>query len=222
MEEASQTNREPSVRTARSRGYTISYEDEGEGTPIVLVASLNGSARQMRENGYVDRLAATRRVLNVDPLGHGRSEKPYEWEAYRNPEVAADVVAVLDAAGIARTALWGYSRGAWLACMVAIEYPHRVAALILGGGGNLLTTLPSPILPPFLAAFAQGDWGALWQGMGVTLSARLQRQFETNDPRAIAAAYTGHCRSGYVVDLSRVGVPTLVYCGARDHPRPTG
>ena len=114
---------------------------------MVLLPGFMQSAADYRQAGYVDRLAGTQRVLIVDPLGHGQSDKPHETAAYRAPDVAADVIAVLDAAGIERAALWGYSRGAWLACMAAIEFHERLTALILGGAG--LTQPPPTDLPPW-------------------------------------------------------------------------
>jgi pimeloyl-ACP methyl ester carboxylesterase len=126
----------PGPRTAKSRGYAISYEDAGQGSPVLLVPGFMQSAADYRRAGYVDRLAATHRVLVVDPLGHGLSDKPHEADAYRAPDVAADVIAVLDAAGLETATLWGYSRGAWLACMAAIEFPRRLTGLILGGAGR--------------------------------------------------------------------------------------
>jgi pimeloyl-ACP methyl ester carboxylesterase len=53
MEGTVQTNQEPTVRTAQSRGYRISYEDVGDGAPILLITGLTGSAEQMREDGYM-------------------------------------------------------------------------------------------------------------------------------------------------------------------------
>jgi pimeloyl-ACP methyl ester carboxylesterase len=110
MEGTVQSPRQPTVKTTTSRGYATSYEDVGEGPPIVLITGLGGSVRQMREDGYVDRLAASGcRVLAVDPLGHGESGKLCEWEPYLWPDVADDVLAVMDAEGIERVPLWGYS-----------------------------------------------------------------------------------------------------------------
>ncbi len=76
------------------------------------------------------------------------SLKPHEPDAYGWPAVAADVVAVMDAAGVDRATVWGYSRGAALAGAVAAEFPDRVAALILTGGGDLTpSTRRAPPLP---------------------------------------------------------------------------
>jgi len=205
----------PGLRVARSRGYAISYEDVGQGSPVVLAPGFMQSAADYREAGYVDRLAATRRVLIVDPLGHGQSEKPHDPQAYRAPGVAADVIAVLDAAGLERAALWGYSRGAWLACMAAIEFPHRLTALILGGAA--LTQPPPTEIPPWVDPLSRADWPAFWSLFPIPLSAETKRHFEeVNDPKALAAERIGRIESAYAFDLGRASVPALVYCGGND------
>jgi pimeloyl-ACP methyl ester carboxylesterase len=202
---------------ARSRGYAISYEDTGQGSPVVLIPGLMQSAADYRQAGYVDRLAATGRVVTVDPLGHGQSDKPHEAKAYRAPAVAADVIAVMDAADLERATLWGYSRGAWLACMAAIEFPQRMAALILGG--QALTQPPPTEIPTWNDALTRGDWAAFWSLYPIPLTREVTRHFEdVNDPKALAAERIGRIESAYVFDLGRVSAPTLVYCGGNDDP----
>jgi hypothetical protein len=97
------------VRTTESRGHRISYEDAGEGPAIVSVNGTASPAAEWRDGGYVDRLVGEFRVVSVDSLGHGQSATPHEWEAYRAPAIATDIVAATDAAGVERAALWGYS-----------------------------------------------------------------------------------------------------------------
>ena len=202
--------------TAKSRGFAISYEDAGAGFPVVLIPGFMQSAADYREAGYVDRLAATHRVLVVDPLGHGQSDKPHDADAYRAPDVAADVIAAMNAAGLERAALWGYSRGAWLACMAAIEFPERLTALILGGGG--LTQPPPTEMPPWVEPLSRGDWAEYWELFPIPHDAEVKRHFELNDPKALAAERIGRIESAYVFDLGRVSAPALVYCGGEDDP----
>src|SRR4029079_15401531 len=99
------------TKTARSRGYAICYEDAGVGQAIVLITGATMSAADWRDAGYVDTLAVDHRVLSIDPLGNGLSDKPRDPDAYGWPDVAADVLAVLDATNVDRAVLWGYSRG---------------------------------------------------------------------------------------------------------------
>ena len=207
---------EPNVRATSSRGYEISYEDAGAGPALVLVNGLTGTAAEWRELGFVDRLAVSHRVLSVDTLGHGLSAKPHDPQAYREPGVAADLIAAMDDAGVERAAVWGYSRGAWIACVCAIEFPDRVSSLIMGG--EELTEPPSPDIPAWVEALVLGDWDAFWSSFPVELSEYDRQQIAANDPRAIGAAFIGG-RQSPSPDLSRVHVPVLLYCGGGDDPQ---
>src|SRR5205814_7950707 len=109
------------------------------------------------------------------------------------------------------------SRGAWLACMAAIEFPHRLTALILGGAA--LTQPPPSEMPPWVDALSRADWGTFWSLFPVPLSPETRRHFEeVNDPKALAAERIGRIGSAYAFDLERVSVPALVYCGGDDDP----
>jgi pimeloyl-ACP methyl ester carboxylesterase len=203
------------ANVAKSRGYTISYEDVGQGRPVVLIPGFMQTNKDWRD--YVGRLADIRRVLAMDPLGQGKSDKPHDSELYRSPGVAADVIAVLDAAGVEKATLWGYSRGMWLGAMTAIEYPDRMAALILGGGS--LTDPPPTEMPPWVEPISRGDWEGFFSLFGIPLDAKTKAHFQAhNDPKAMAAERTGRIESAYTFDLTRVSVPALVYCGADDGP----
>ena len=204
------------TRVAESRGHEISFEDAGAGFPVALINGYGGTAAEWREVGYVDQLAADqRRVLSIDCLGHGRSSAPHDWQQYTAPEVAQDLVRAMDAAQVERAALWGYSRGAWLAATVAAEYPERVAALVLGGCHSLFVA-PDWSDEAWFQALLEGDWGVVEADFG--MSEDDLRTFESNDPRALGAAGIGRQRSDYVLDPSLITASILVYCGGEDSP----
>lgn len=204
-------------KTAMSRGYAISYEDVGRGSPIVLIPGYMHSAANFREVGYVNGLAERWKVLAVDPLGHGESDKPYDPTPYRAPGVCADMIAVLDAAGVERAVLWGYSRGAWLATMAAIEFPNRVSGLIIGGAA--FTDPPRKSIPQSVESLSRGDWAACWQHFPIPLDPEARDRFQrSNDPKALFAVRAGSTESAYEFDLSRVSAPALIYCGGNDVP----
>ncbi len=213
------TNAAPvNTKTAESRGYAISYEDAGAGPTVVLLPGWTMSAGDWRDAGYVDRLATSHRVLNVDPLGNGLSDKPHESAAYRHRDVAADVIAVLDAEGISKAVVWGYSRGAYLALAVGTESPERVCGAILAGGADLTEEIaPGSEPEPLDVALWSGDFEALWDKYSFSQEDR-QYDAEVNDPRALGAMNLAGTEFGTSADCRRVTAPALVYCGGEDRP----
>jgi len=71
------------------------------------------------------------RVTRIDQRGHGQSSAPPG--PYSRADLAADVVAVLDAEGIDQTILVGHSMGGIVAMETALSYPDRIAGLVLIG-----------------------------------------------------------------------------------------
>ena len=210
-----------SVLVAESRGYAISYEDDGDGPAVVLVNGFASPAAEWRKFGYVDRLVDRYRVLAVDSLGHGRSATPHDGEAYRPPDVAADIVAAMDAAGVARAALWGYSRGGWLVAMVAAEYPDRVSALIAGGWAAAGASPDLDGVRPRTEALLRGDWDSFWAALGMEVSDEDRRYMEgSSDPKALGAVDLGDRHSGYAIDLDGISAPALLYYAAQDAAEP--
>jgi pimeloyl-ACP methyl ester carboxylesterase len=205
------------VGSADSRGFRISYEDAGAGRPILLVPGHTMMAADWREMGYTQRLAMSRRVITLDPLGHGLSDKPHDAEAYRWPGVVEDLVAVMDAAGVERAPIWGYSRGATLAAGVAIQVPERVSALILGGE-DLLSVPPTQwTADNWAARLTRGEWAALYEVYGGSAKDHAFAE-ATLDASALGAAILGRRLSGAagLIDPSRISCPTLIYAGGED------
>ena len=73
------------------------------------------------------------RVLAIDQRGYGESDKPES--GYLIPDLAADVVAFLDALEIDRATLVAHSFGSFVARQAAIDAPHRIDRLVLIGTG---------------------------------------------------------------------------------------
>jgi 3-oxoadipate enol-lactonase len=130
---------------ALSSGTRIYYDVLGaEGPYVVLLQGLGLSStfwfdlpRRLTVEG-----ASPCRVVVIDNRGVGRSDRP--WGPYRVGQLADDVAAVLDAAGVARAFVLGISLGGMIAQHVALRHPGRVAGL-----GLLATTpgLPYGVLP---------------------------------------------------------------------------
>jgi pimeloyl-ACP methyl ester carboxylesterase len=154
---------------ATSRGFGIHYTVDGDGPPLVLVPGTLLAARHWTDFGYADALSRDWRVIAIDPLGHGRSDRPHESGAYRPADVTADLVAVLDAEGVPRATVWGYSRGGWLAVNLAARYPQRVERLVVGAYAmHAHEEEVDRILVRFAEMLSDGDWAAVWEAFGIT------------------------------------------------------
>ena len=133
---------------ADSQGVKIAYEIRGDGEPLALVHGLaydrNGWGR------FPDLLAQRFRVVLIDNRGVGESDEPEG--PYAVAQMAADVVAVLDDAGIERTNLFGVSLGGYIAQELALAYPERLAKLVLAStapGGPKAHPMPAAGLEAF-------------------------------------------------------------------------
>lgn len=95
--------------------------------PVVLaVHGVTGHGGRWRELAETELTGA--RVLAPDLRGHGRSPAEPPWSLERH---AADLVDVLDAAGVEAAVVLGHSFGGAVALHLALTAPHRVRALVL-------------------------------------------------------------------------------------------
>ena len=124
-----------------SRGYRINYLAFGDAPDtIVLLHGNMQAAEDWQSAGYPELLTPSHRVIAIDLLGYGYSDKPRDIAAHHLDGRVSDVAAVLDAEGINRAACWGYSLGVVTAEAFAKRHPERVTALICGG--NLVNSSP--------------------------------------------------------------------------------
>lgn len=200
-----------------SRGYGIHYTVDGDGPPLMLVAGTMLAARHWDLLGYVDALARRWRVINVDPLGHGGSDLPHDAEAYTAAGVTADLVGVLDAEGVERATVWGYSRGGWLACSLASRHPERVKRIVVGGYAmHAHQEEVGRMLTPMAGFLRRGDWAAVWQKFGMSDKAFQQMIEGGNDRIAVAAAVDGSVRPTRFIDPASITCPASYYVGTDD------
>lgn len=208
------------ARKVESRGLRISYDDVGEGPPIVLISGFSQSGGDWWELGYVDRLVTLgRRVLVVDPLS-GTGAATGRTTPVPTGGRTSRIVAAMDAAGVARAILWGFSRGAALAACVATERQDRAVGLILAAGGDLGETPPIGLSPPIEALLA-GDWAAFFATPWGSIYADATRRYHerVNDPQAFGAALAGRRLFPYDINLRGISAPSLVYSGSEDEPK---
>ena len=107
-------------------GMQMYYEVSGEGDPLVV---LHGAYMNIPSMGaIIPKLAETHKVYALEFQGHGRTtdiDRPITY-----PNLADDVAAFMDAVGIAKADVFGYSMGAAAGLQLAIRHPDKVNKLV--------------------------------------------------------------------------------------------
>jgi class 3 adenylate cyclase/pimeloyl-ACP methyl ester carboxylesterase len=124
----------PITRYARSGEASIAYQVVGEGPLDMLF--LPGWISQIEQlweapanRRFLERLAAFSRLILFDSRGTGLSDRVLE--AYTIEQEVQDAIAVLDAAGSERAAIFTYSVGGLVGAQLAADRPERIGALIM-------------------------------------------------------------------------------------------
>jgi pimeloyl-ACP methyl ester carboxylesterase len=213
---------------ADSHGVEIGYEIRGDGEPLVLVHGL--AYDRLGWGRLPDLLAERFRVVLLDNRGVGESDAPAG--PYSVAQLAADVVAVLDDAGIERTNLFGVSLGGYIAQEVTLTWPERVEKLVLCStafGGPTAAPMPAETQAVFaqyptmereagLRMFVENSLGA----RGVRdLPELVEEIFRYRLERApTVEAWVAQATAGatYVNEdrVHAIAVPTLVLAGGAD------
>jgi 2-hydroxy-6-oxo-octa-2,4-dienoate hydrolase len=114
-------------------GIRTNYLEAGSGPPVVLVhGSGPGISAYANWRLTIPALAAQHRVLALDMVGFGFTERPHDV-AYDMATWTRQLLGFLDALGIDRAHLVGNSFGGALALRFATEHPDRVDRLVLMG-----------------------------------------------------------------------------------------
>ena len=107
-------------------GMQMYYEVTGSGEPLVVLHGAYMNIPSMGE--IIPMLAKTHRVYAVELQGHGRTtdiDRPITY-----PNLADDVAAFMDAVGLGKADVFGYSMGAAAGLQLAIRHPAKVSRLV--------------------------------------------------------------------------------------------
>lgn len=133
---------------ARNGDVRLAYELRGSGEPLLMIHGLGYD--RFGWGPLPDLLAQDFTVVLLDNRGVGASDAPEG--PYSVTQFVEDAVAVLDAAGIERTHLFGVSLGGYIAQEFAISHPERVVKLVLvstAPGGTRAHPMPQRGLEAF-------------------------------------------------------------------------
>jgi len=192
----------------------LHYRVEGTGPPLLLHHGLTGSIESWRDSGYIDALQNEYQLILLDARGHGKSDKPHAPAAYTMEYRVGDILAILDAVGIASTHFFGYSYGGRAGLEFAKLAPERAKSLIIGGAGpgGLNPEEPNPVRD----LFAAGPEVVLAKvGQFGPVSASMRAHLLANDMEALVAILSS-ARPSLATDLPAMHMPFLIYVGAAD------
>jgi class 3 adenylate cyclase len=124
----------PTTRYARSGDATIAYQVAGEGSlDLLFMTGWISQVEQLWESPalrrLLERLAVFSRLILFDRRGTGLSDGIDG--SYTLEQEAGDALAVLDAAGSERAALFTYGLGGPVGALLASDCPQRIGALIM-------------------------------------------------------------------------------------------
>jgi pimeloyl-ACP methyl ester carboxylesterase len=111
-------------------GMQMYYEVSGAGEPLIV---LHGAYMNIPTMGpIIPKLAQTHKVYALELQGHGRTndiDRPITY-----PNLADDVSAFMDAIGLAKADVFGYSMGSIAGLQLAIRHPAKVNKLVFASG----------------------------------------------------------------------------------------
>jgi pimeloyl-ACP methyl ester carboxylesterase len=207
-------------------GVRIAYDIAGAGEKTIVLVHGFGSSRAQnwRDTGWYDTLAkAGLHVVAMDCRGHGESDKPHHSEGYRHDEMANDVLAVMDRAGVGTAFVMGYSMGGFISIPLLVAHPERVEKLVVGGvgesylGGTAAVrdrVADSQVRAGIVAALRADDPSTIENA-----TARGFRAFADQpgkDRLALAACMSAPSVNLPPATLATARRPVLVVCGAKD------
>jgi 3-oxoadipate enol-lactonase/4-carboxymuconolactone decarboxylase len=212
---------------ALSHGARIYWRLDGAADKPALVLLTSIGTDLSLYDPVVPLLTPDFRVLRIDTRGHGASDAPAG--DYSLDLLADDVLAVMDAAGIAKAVICGTSLGGMIAMALAPRAPERVQALVLA--------CTSPALDPSvwdqrLALIRAEGLGAivemvLGRFFSEDFRARHPDVIETVRAGMVAQSPDGYCGCGAAIrdmalleGLPAITAPTLVLTGAKDIASP--
>jgi pimeloyl-ACP methyl ester carboxylesterase/predicted glycosyltransferase len=111
-------------------GVKVAYDVYGDGPIAALLVPAAPITHARSWKALIPFLTRHLTVVTTDGRGTGRSDRPHELERYTPDEVAADVVAVLDAAAVRRVVVVGHCHATPWALRLAAEHPELVVGLV--------------------------------------------------------------------------------------------
>jgi pimeloyl-ACP methyl ester carboxylesterase len=211
-------------------GAQIAYRRVGKGRPLVVLNGF-GATNADWDPSFIDRLASSNELILLDNRGIGGST--YDGQPFEIAKLADDAAHVMDAIGMERASVMGWSMGGFIAQAFAVNYADRVDKLVLlstdpGGSeadlasadvwSQLLDTSGTPNEQArrlFFVLFPTDVAESLYRQFGdIVAAARAQLSIDVLHRQAAAMDAWHH--NGVASQLREIDVPVLIASGRED------
>jgi pimeloyl-ACP methyl ester carboxylesterase len=220
---------DPGVPTAGDAGAELYWERSGAGEPLLLIQGMSGTHLSWGEP-FLSRLETDFDCVVFDNRGIGNSGAIDAQ--FTIADLAADALAVMDAAGLETAHVLGISMGGMTAQELALAHPDRLRTLTLGCtycGGPGSSLIAPDDAGPLLEAMASGDLDRVFKA---AYEVNLSPTFRAEESRyadftAMAGALparqqTVQMQIGAIgghdtqARIAEIAAPTLVIHGTED------
>ncbi|HVE92022.1 MAG TPA: alpha/beta fold hydrolase [Actinomycetota bacterium] len=224
---------EPVIAYARNGDVSLAYSARGSGPDLLLipgfVSHIEFALEEPTLARFLEVLSSFCRLITYDKRGTGLSDRGIGIATLEDH--MSDALAVMEASGVPRAHILGFSEGGATALLLAATRPDRVSGLLVYGAGARVAEAPDyPIGTPcelieWARDYMADGWGT---GVGLDLWApsvsgdqavvRWWAQFQrlSAGPRDIRNAFNALLHMDIREALPAITVPTLVMHRVRD------
>jgi aminoacrylate hydrolase len=206
-------------------GCSLFWEKQGDGPALILGAGLGGVGGYWTPN--MTALTAHFTVYRFDQRGTGRSCRT---SVDSIEQLSADLIAVMDDAGLDRAMYLGHSTGGAIGVATALDYPGRLSAMMIYASTTCgddyrrkVLGLRSMLFGGLgVEAYAQFSVLLLYPPYWINTHPEEVAKIEALAPHQLGSAEIQQSRFEAILnfdrrrELSRIAIPTLVVCADDD------